>query len=101
MRPRNRHREFADPLFGGLTRPPMFAGVTQKFFVINLMVSAQLFLATRSFLAMVITGGLAHGIGYLLCLKEPRIFDILIAKLQYTGPVRNASIWGGNSYDAF
>ena len=39
-----------DPMYLGLTRPPMMMGVTQSFLVINAMVSMTAFLATSSFL---------------------------------------------------
>ena len=48
----------------------MFAGVTFNFFVINAAVTTELFLLTRSFLAL--PAALAiHAVGYFLCLREP------------------------------
>jgi type IV secretion system protein VirB3 len=78
------------PLFRALTRPQMFGGVTYSYFVINAAVTTEAFLITRSFLALPVAL-LVHVIGYLACLREPRIFDLWIAK-------PNWSRWGCNSY---
>ena len=42
-----------DPVFGALTRPQMFAGVTYSYFVVNAVVTAELFLITKSFWALI------------------------------------------------
>ena len=66
-------RIVTDPLFVGMTRPPMMMGVTFSFFIINMTATAVLFLATNSFLAL-LAGLPIHGAGMLACSKEPRIF---------------------------
>lgn len=38
-----RYLEEGDPLVAGLTRPAMYAGVTQSFFIINLWACVMLF----------------------------------------------------------
>jgi type IV secretion system protein VirB3 len=86
-----------DPVFGALTRPQMFAGVTYSYFVLNAIVTVEIFLLTKSFWAL----GLAlvlHLIGYLGCLKEPRFFDLWLVKVSRCPRVRNASFWRCNSY---
>jgi type IV secretion system protein VirB3 len=86
-----------DPVFGALTRPQMFAGVTYSFFVLNAVVTAELFLLTKSFWA--IAAALAfHLAGYIACLKEPRIFDLWFAKVSRSPRVKNWSVWRCNSY---
>ena len=39
----------SDLVFGALTRPQMVAGVTYSYFVLNAVVTAELFLLTKSF----------------------------------------------------
>jgi type IV secretion system protein VirB3 len=85
------------PVHRALTRPQMFAGVTYSFFVINMAVVTELFLMTKSF--WVLPAALAiHGAGYLACLREPRVFDLWIAKVSRCPRVRNWQRWGCNSY---
>jgi type IV secretion system protein VirB3 len=85
------------PVFRALTQPQMFGGVTYSYFIINAVVTTELFLITRSFwtlpAALVI-----HGIGYLACLREPRIFDLWITRMSRCGQTRTSRLWGGNSY---
>ena len=85
------------PLFRALTRPQMFAGVTFNFFVINAAVTTEIFLLTRSFVALP-AALLIHAVGYLLCLREPRIFDLWLTKVSRCPRVRNYKRWGCNSY---
>lgn len=84
-------------VFRALTRPQMFAGVTYNYFVINAAVTTEAFLVTRSFwtlpLALVV-----HGIGYLACLREPRVFDLWLARVSLTPRVPDWARWGCNSY---
>ena len=42
-----------DPVFTALTRPQMFAGVSYSFFVVNMVVTTEVFLITKSFWALV------------------------------------------------
>jgi type IV secretion system protein VirB3 len=86
-----------DVVFSALTRPQMFAGVTYNFFVINAVVTAELFLITKSFWALGVAVVL-HVVGYLGCLREPRFFDIWITKVRSCPRVRNFAFWRGNSY---
>jgi type IV secretion system protein VirB3 len=87
------------PVFRALTRPQMFGGVTYSFFILNGAVTTEAFLMTRSFLALPIALAV-HGIGYLACLREPRIFDLWLTKVSRTPRVRNWKRWGCNSYGA-
>ena len=86
-----------DPLFVALTRPQMFAGVTYSFFIMNGVVSTQLFLLSRS--VWVLPFALfVHLTGYLACLREPRIFDLWMVKAQRCQRVPNHGLWRCNSY---
>lgn len=86
-----------DPVFRALTRPQMFAGVTYSYFVVNAAITTEAFLITRSFLALPVAV-LVHGVGYLACLREPRVFDLWITKVSRCPRVRNWKHWGCNSY---
>ena len=70
-----------DIVFGALTRPQMFAGVTYSYFVLNAVVVVELFLITRSFWALPVALAI-HLVGYLGCLKEPRFFDLWIVRVS-------------------
>ena len=86
-----------DPVFLAMTRPPMFMGVTYTFFVLNGTITTIVFLAANDLLAFVV-GIPVHTIGYLLCLKDPRIFDIWRVRLLKTPSSRNRNFWNANSY---
>lgn len=86
-----------DPVFGALTRPQMFAGVTYSVFVLNAVVTAELFLITKSFWVFLVAL-VIHAAGYVACLKEPRIFDLWLTRVSRCPRVRNHRLWGCNSY---
>ena len=86
-----------DTLFTGLTRPQMFAGVTYSLFVVNAVLATEFFLIFRS--AWVILAALCfHAIAALLCLREPRFFDLWLVRVSRCPRIRNHSVWGCNSY---
>lgn len=80
-----------------LTRPQMFAGVTYSFFIINSALTTEFFLITKSFWALPLAL-LIHAVGYFACLREPRVFDLWIAKVSKCPRVRNWQRWSCNSY---
>ena len=86
-----------DRLFVALTRPQMFAGVTYSYFVINVIVSAEAFLIFRSLWALV-PALIIHGLGMLICLKEPRFVDLWLIRLRQCRRVPNHGRWRSNSY---
>jgi type IV secretion system protein VirB3 len=86
-----------DIVFGALTRPQMFAGVTYSYFVVNAVVTAECFLLTKS-LWVLLLSVLLHVAGYLACLKEPRIFDLWLTRISRAPRVRNWAVWRCNSY---
>ncbi len=85
------------PVFRALTEPQTFAGVPYSFFVINLVVSTELFLVSRSLLSLLAPLAL-HIIGYLVSLREPRIFDLWIKRVSKCPRVPNYRFWRCNSY---
>jgi len=86
-----------DTLFVGLTRPQMFAGVTYSIFVANVVIATELFLVFKS-LWVVAAALVLHGAAMLLCLKEPRIFDLWLARVSKCPRIKNYRIWRCNSY---
>lgn len=85
------------PVFKALTQPQMFAGVTYSYFIINAVVTTEVFLITRSFWAFGVAL-IVHAIGYLACLREPRVFDLWMIKVQRCTRIRNWRHWRCNSY---
>lgn len=86
-----------DVVFTALTRPQMFAGVTYTFFTANAIVATELFIVFRSLWAIAVAL-VIHLAGVLLCVREPRFFDLWLTKVSRCPRVRNYSIWRCNSY---
>lgn len=84
-------------MFVALTRPQMFAGVTYSYFVINAVVSAEVFLIFKSFWAIVVAL-IMHLVGVVACLREPRFFDLWVTRVSRCPRVKNYRLWGCNSY---
>jgi type IV secretion system protein VirB3 len=86
-----------DVCFVALTRPQMFAGVTYSFFIANAVIATELFLVFRS--AWVLFAALLiHGIGVVLCVREPRFFDLWLTRVSRCPRIKNYAIWRCNSY---
>lgn len=75
----------------------MLGGVTYSFFIINAVITTEAFLITRSFWAFGVAL-LVHLVGYVACLREPRIFDLWLTKVSRCPRVRNYGFWRCNSY---
>ena len=86
-----------DPIFIALTRPQMFAGVTYSYFVANAVIATDLFLVFRSLWAVALAL-VIHLVGVILCTREPRFFDLWIARVSRCPRVRNHALWRCNSY---
>jgi len=67
----------ADTLFVAVTRPPMRWGVTFSALLFNLVFTMEVFLLTRNLLTLLLVIPI-HGICALLCLRDPRIFDLIL-----------------------
>lgn len=86
-------------LFVGLTRPQMLLGVTYTFAVANGILTTELFLLFKS--AWVLVAALiVHFLGVAACLRDPRIFDLWLVRVQRCPRVRNYRVWRCNSYRA-
>ncbi|HYE28639.1 MAG TPA: type IV secretion system protein VirB3 [Allosphingosinicella sp.] len=88
-----------DQLFVALTRPQMFAGVTYSYFIANAVLATELFLIFRSLWALA-AALIVHLVGVVLCVREPRFFDLWITRVSRCPRVRNHAIWRCNSYRA-
>ena len=86
-----------ETVFLALTRPQMFAGVTYSYFVINAIISAEVFLIFKSFWALAVAL-VVHLLGVMLCLREPRFFDLWITRVSRCPRVKIHKVWGCNSY---
>jgi len=86
-----------DICFVALTRPQMFAGVTYSLFVANVVIATELFLIFKS--VWVLAAALIlHAAAVLLCMKEPRFFDLWLARVSKCPRIKNYRVWGCNSY---
>ncbi|NLR73392.1 type VI secretion protein [Novosphingobium sp. ERN07] len=84
-------------IFTPLTRPQTFGGVTYSFFIINMAVNTEMFLMTRSYWIL-LSAALIHVVGYMFCLREPRVFDLWLTKVSMCPRIPNWRRWGCNSY---
>ncbi len=89
-----------DPLFVGLTRPPLLFGVSYTYFVVNALVSMVAYIATSNFkfLAMAVP---IHFLGLYICSKEPLFIELFKVKADKCSRCRNRFYHGANSYDPF
>jgi type IV secretion system protein VirB3 len=86
-----------DHLFVALTRPQMLLGVTYGYAVTNAIVTTELFLVFKSIWVLAVAL-ILHVVGWLACLRDPRIFNLWIVKVQRCPRVRNYRLWRCNSY---
>lgn len=86
-----------EPVFVALTRPQMFAGVTYSYFIANAVIAAEFFLIFKSFWALGVAL-IIHVIGVMLCLREPRFFDLWITRMSRCPRVKNYEKCRCNSY---
>jgi len=89
----------ADPVFLGVTRPPMRFGVTYLALLANLVFTMEAFLLTKNLLVLLIAIPI-HGVCALLCARDARYFDLLLvwAKTRMLGYFESLSFWRGASY---
>ena len=91
-----------DPLFLGMTRPPIAMGVPMEFFGLNFMlfgVGMILFTALSAkalFLACVNLP--LHAAGYIATEKDPHWMRVWLTKASRCAPIRNRGFWKSNSY---
>lgn len=89
----------ADPLFVGITRPPMRWGVAYEALLLNLVITMEVFVVTKNLLTLLIAIPI-HGVCALLCARDARFFHLLLLwartrGLSYFGTVH---LWQAASY---
>ncbi len=88
-----------DGLAVGLTRPSTKWGVTYPAIMLNLIVSMEAFIWSHNLLWGLIFVPV-HGIFYLICLKDPRAFELLFLWAQTKGRTHLLTLgyWKSSSY---
>jgi type IV secretion system protein VirB3 len=96
----NESKVSADPLFVGLTRPPLLFGVSYTFFVVNALLSMTAYISTSSirYLAMAVP---IHFIGFYICSKEPLFIELFKVRAEKCARCKNRFWHGANSYDPY
>jgi len=91
----------ADTLFVAVTRPAMAFGVTYSALLVNAVVTVEMFLLTRNLLWLLACLPV-HGLCWVLCLAEPRFFDLALlwGKTRGPGLFGNRRLWGAQGYSA-
>ncbi|MGH6859453.1 MAG: type IV secretion system protein VirB3 [Phyllobacterium sp.] len=84
------------PLVKALTRAPTLFGVPYMFAMFNMVVTAVIFLATKSLFTLLLVLPI-HSLGYFLTLRDEHIFAILRVKGARTPP-QSTLLWGVRSY---
>lgn len=91
-----------DPLFLGLTRPPMLLGVSYTFAALNGITSLMAFVITEQFFYLFVLLPGLHMFAWFICLKEPRAIELFIARMSKCNVCRNRMQHSGtNSYDVY
>lgn len=88
-----------NPLFVGLTRPPMMLGVTMDYLGISILIALCGFILFASPIYL-LTYLPLHVIGVIACAIDPNIFRLLFKKLHCLN-VPNKTIWGCQSYEPY
>lgn len=84
------------PLVKALTRAPTLMGVPYLYFMFNGVASSVCFLVSHNLLMLLVAIPL-HLFGYVLTLRDDRIFEILFVKSSRCPP-RSRAFWGADSY---
>ncbi len=96
------HAVDIDPLFIGMTRPPMVIGVPMEFFGINFIIfgiGMILLTALSSKILFLICVTLPlHSIGIIATEKDPHWMSVRMTKMNKCPPTRNRTYWKTNSY---
>ncbi|MBB3238262.1 type IV secretion system protein VirB3 [Phyllobacterium endophyticum] len=81
------------PLVKALTSAPTMFGVPYMYAMFNMVVTAVVFLATKSLFTLFLILPI-HSFGYFLTLRDKQIFNILRVK----GAPQSKALWGVKSY---
>jgi type IV secretion system protein VirB3 len=86
------------PLVKALTRAPTLMGVTYMYFMFNGVASSVCFLVSHNLFMLLVAIPL-HLFGYVMTLRDDRIFEILFVRSTKCPP-RARRFWGADSYAA-
>jgi type IV secretion system protein VirB3 len=88
-----------DPLFVGVTRPPMRWGVTYSALLFNMVFTLEVFLLTKNLLTLLCCVPI-HLVCLVLCARDARFFDLvtLAARTSWPSQLANGRYWKASSY---
>ncbi len=84
------------PLVRALTRAPTLMGVPYLYFMFNGVAASVCFLVTHDLFMLLVAIPL-HLFGYVMTLRDDRIFEILFVRSTRCPP-RTRAFWGADSY---
>lgn len=90
-------QDHQDPLFAGMTRPPVMFGLPQDAFAAVLIVTILAFMFTRN-PAAALLGLPLYGAAKAVCAKDPRMFRYLWLAKNTRWKPGNRSLWQASSY---
>lgn len=90
----------ADPVFVGLTRPPLLFGVSYTFELFNAMICMMGYIGTSQFKYMAAILPI-HMVGYYLCSKEPLFIELFKVRAEKCSRCTNKMFHNANSYDPY
>jgi type IV secretion system protein VirB3 len=88
-----------DTLFVACTRPATLLGVPLSAVIVEIVFTLEAFIFTKNLLHLLWIFP-AHGICYLICMREPRIFELIALWLQtkFLCWLGNIRFWKTSSY---
>ncbi len=88
-----------DPLFVGVTRPPMRWGVTYSALLFNMVFTLEVFLLTKNLLTLFCCVPI-HLVCLGLCARDARFFDLVLlaARTRWPSLLANGLYWKSSSY---
>jgi type IV secretion system protein VirB3 len=90
-----------DPLFLGMTRPPMFMGVTYMWGMVEIAFCCIYFINTSSFYVFFLFAFL-HVVGLIISSKDGRLVEVWFIGMKTNFRCTNKAIHGNiSSYDVF
>ncbi len=98
MTDRDLEEPLITPLVKALTRAPTLMGVPYMYFMFNGVASSVCFLLSHNLFMLLVAVPL-HLFGYVMTLRDDRIFEILFVKTTRCPP-RTRGVWAADSYCA-
>lgn len=86
-----------DPLFVALTRPAMKWGVTLEGLVLGGMAAAMIMIGTGNPFTLLLYAPV-HAVMYLMCLRDPRTFKLMMLWLNTNGKSIGTRYWGAATF---